>query len=134
MSRVYDSFVLPDIIRHMENSHNNTLAVIGQGYVGLPLAITAVNAGWNVLGVDIFESKVAQINSGSSPVEDISDDQLQLAIKSGSYEATTTSLKFLKPRSSLYVSLPHLMKNENQILRHYEVQQLHLRHFFQIKL
>ena len=45
------------------------LAIIGQGYVGLPLAIAAVDAGWTVIGVDSFEAKVNQINGGSSPVE-----------------------------------------------------------------
>ena len=65
------------------------LAIIGQGYVGLPLAIAAVDAGWTVIGVDNFEAKVAQINSGSSPVEDISDAQLKAAIAKGAYKATT---------------------------------------------
>jgi UDP-N-acetyl-D-glucosamine dehydrogenase len=68
---------------------NKTLAIIGQGYVGLPLAMAAVEAGWTVIGVDNFEAKVSQINSGSSPVEDISDEQLQLAIANGVYKATT---------------------------------------------
>jgi UDP-N-acetyl-D-glucosamine dehydrogenase len=65
------------------------LAIIGQGYVGLPLAMAAVDAGWTVIGVDNFEAKVAQINGGSSPVEDISDTQLQAAISRGAYKATT---------------------------------------------
>lgn len=66
-----------------------TLVVIGQGYVGLPLAMAAVEAGWTVIGVDNFEPKVAQINSGSSPIEDISDEQLQIAITKGAYKAST---------------------------------------------
>jgi UDP-N-acetyl-D-glucosamine dehydrogenase len=65
------------------------LAIIGQGYVGLPLAMAAVDAGWTVIGIDNFEAKVAQINGGSSPVEDISDAQLQAAIAKGAYRATT---------------------------------------------
>jgi UDP-N-acetyl-D-glucosamine dehydrogenase len=65
------------------------LAIIGQGYVGLPLAMAAIDAGWSVIGVDNHSGKVAQINSGSSPVEDISDAQLKLAISAGVYEATT---------------------------------------------
>ena len=65
------------------------LAIIGQGYVGLPLAMAAVDAGWTVIGVDNFDSKVAQINGGSSPVEDISDAQLQASISKGAYKATT---------------------------------------------
>ena len=65
------------------------LAIIGQGYVGLPLAMAAVDAGWTVIGVDNFEAKVAQIKAGSSPVEDITDVQLQTAISKGVYKATT---------------------------------------------
>ena len=65
------------------------LAIIGQGYIGLPLAMAAIDAGWTVLGVDNLEAKVAQINGGSSPVEDISDAQLQAAIARGVYKATT---------------------------------------------
>jgi UDP-N-acetyl-D-glucosamine dehydrogenase len=68
---------------------SQTLAIIGQGYVGLPLAMAAVDAGWTVIGIDNFEAKVARINSGFSPVEDISDVQLQIAIKKGSYTAST---------------------------------------------
>jgi UDP-N-acetyl-D-glucosamine dehydrogenase len=65
------------------------LAIIGQGYVGLPLAMAAVDSGWTVIGIDNFAAKVAQINAGSSPVEDISDKQLQAAISNGDYIATT---------------------------------------------
>ena len=65
------------------------LAIIGQGYVGLPLAMAAVDAGWTVIGIDSLETKVFQINSGLSPVEDISNAQLQAAISKGVYTATT---------------------------------------------
>jgi UDP-N-acetyl-D-glucosamine dehydrogenase len=65
------------------------LAIIGQGYVGLPLAMAAIEAGWTVIGVDNLVSKVAQINSGSSPVEDISNERLQSALLSGMYKATS---------------------------------------------
>jgi UDP-N-acetyl-D-glucosamine dehydrogenase len=65
------------------------LAIIGQGYVGLPLAMAAVDAGWTVIGIDNFSAKVEQINGGSSPVEDISDTKLQAAISRGAYKATT---------------------------------------------
>ena len=76
---------IPTVSMHREQ----TLAIIGQGYVGLPLAMAAVDAGWTVIGVDNFEAKVAQINSGSSPVEDITDAQLKAALSKGAYTATT---------------------------------------------
>jgi UDP-N-acetyl-D-glucosamine dehydrogenase len=68
---------------------SKVLAIIGQGYVGLPLAMAAVDAGWIVIGVDNFAAKVHQINEGTSPVEDVSDQQLQAAISNGHYTATT---------------------------------------------
>lgn len=73
----------------MSVKKGQTVAIIGQGYVGLPLAMAAVDAGWTVIGVDNFERKVTQINNGSSPVEDITDVQLQAALHSGAYFATT---------------------------------------------
>ena len=73
----------------MNVQRSQTLAIIGQGYVGLPLAMAAVDAGWTVIGIDNLETKVAQINSGSSPVEDVTDGQLQAAITKGAYIATS---------------------------------------------
>ena len=73
----------------MSSNNNQTLAIIGQGYVGLPLAMAASDSGWNVIGIDNLEAKVSQINSGSSPVEDISDAKLQSAIRQDLYKATT---------------------------------------------
>ena len=73
----------------MSVQKSQTLAIIGQGYVGLPLAMAAVEAGWAVIGIDNSEVRVAQINSGSSPIEDIPDAQLRAAISIGDYRATT---------------------------------------------
>ena len=81
------------------------LAVIGQGYVGLPLAMAAVDAGWSVIGVDNLESKVALINGGSSPVEDISDVQLQAAISKGVYRATT-DFSLVAEASAITICVP----------------------------
>jgi UDP-N-acetyl-D-glucosamine dehydrogenase len=73
----------------VSDQQDRILAIVGQGYVGLPLAMAAVDGGWTVIGVDNLPAKVAQINGGSSPVEDISNEQLQTAISSGFYKATT---------------------------------------------
>jgi UDP-N-acetyl-D-glucosamine dehydrogenase len=63
--------------------------VVGQGYVGLPLAIASVNAGFDVTGIDKDERKVNNLNSGISEVEDISASELKSAISSGKYRATS---------------------------------------------
>jgi UDP-N-acetyl-D-glucosamine dehydrogenase len=89
------------------------LAVIGQGYVGLPLAMAAVDAGWTVIGVDIFEAKVAQINGGSSPVEDISDTQLQASISKGAYKATT-DYKAVEKASVITICVPTPLDDKSE--------------------
>ncbi len=73
----------------MSTQQPKVLAIIGQGYVGLPLAMAAVDAGWTVIGVDNLAAKVDQINAGTSPVEDVSGQRLQTAISNGLYRATT---------------------------------------------
>ena len=65
------------------------LAIIGQGYVGLPLAMAAVDAGWLVIGIEKSISRVNQLNSGSSPVEDISDKRLASALAAKKYLASS---------------------------------------------
>ena len=65
------------------------VAVIGQGYVGLPLSITASKYDFEVTGVDIDAAKVSEINKGRSPVEDISDSQIVEVISSGKFKAVS---------------------------------------------
>lgn len=89
------------------------LAVIGQGYVGLPLAMAAVDAGWSVIGVDNLEAKVVQINEGFSPIEDISDAQLQIAISKGLYIATTDFSSVAKA-SVITICVPTPLDEERQ--------------------
>lgn len=64
------------------------LVVIGQGYVGLPLAEAAVEAGYAVSGLDVSQSLVDGINSGVSHIDDISDRAVQTML-AGGYRATT---------------------------------------------
>ena len=70
------------------SDRSKVLAIIGQGYVGLPLAMAAVDAGWSVIGIEKSASRVAQLNSGSSPVEDISDTRLASAIAANKFMAS----------------------------------------------
>jgi UDP-N-acetyl-D-glucosamine dehydrogenase len=89
------------------------LAIIGQGYVGLPLAMAAVDAGWTVIGIDNFEAKVAQINSGKSPVEDISDIQLLTALASGAYRASVDFSSVAKA-SVITICVPTPLDNKRE--------------------
>ena len=70
------------------SDRSKVLAIIGQGYVGLPLAMAAVDAGWSVIGIEKSVLRVEQLNKGSSPVEDISDLRLAKAIELNKYVAS----------------------------------------------
>jgi UDP-N-acetyl-D-glucosamine dehydrogenase len=52
------------------------VAIIGQGYVGLTIAVGAAGAGHTVVGFDVNAGLVEQLNSGKSHIEGISDSQL----------------------------------------------------------
>jgi len=64
------------------------IVVMGQGYVGLPLAVRAVEAGHDVVGYEIDPTKVAELNAGRSYVEDIDNDRLASVTGTGRYLAT----------------------------------------------
>jgi UDP-N-acetyl-D-glucosamine dehydrogenase len=65
-----------------------SVAIVGQGYVGLPLAVRCAEVGMDVLGFDIHDGLVRQLNAGISHIGDVSDTALRTALKSG-YEATS---------------------------------------------
>jgi len=72
------------------SSKNATVCVIGLGYVGVPLAVASAQAGFSVLGVDVDESKIEQINRGVCYVEDkYSEDLLPGLVSSGKIKAYT---------------------------------------------
>jgi UDP-N-acetyl-D-glucosamine dehydrogenase len=66
----------------------STVTVIGQGYVGLPLAQAAAGAGWKVFGLDVTQSLVDALNAGTSHVDDLSDQDIATMLDQG-YCATT---------------------------------------------
>lgn len=65
------------------------VAIIGQGYVGLPLAMACSEAGFAVCGIDIDQSRVDSLNSGNSHIEDVFSDRLKTSLDLGGYHATS---------------------------------------------
>ncbi len=58
------------------------------GYVGLPLAVEFANAGFQVTGIDLSESKVARVNAGHSYIADVPNEILGDLVESGRLQAT----------------------------------------------
>jgi UDP-N-acetyl-D-glucosamine dehydrogenase len=64
------------------------LVVVGQGYTGLPVAMRAVEAGFDVVGFDIDEVRVKRLAAGESHVEDVTSSDIAQALATGRYEPT----------------------------------------------
>lgn len=64
------------------------VAIVGQGYVGLPLAMAAAKAGLNVIGLDNNRSKVSSLNDSISTIEGVDLRELKKVISEGNYFAT----------------------------------------------
>ena len=80
------------------------VAVIGLGYVGLPLAIQATNSNLKVYGYDIDEEKVNSYNLGKSSIEDISDIELQKSLEKGLF--LSSNPKYLSDSETIVISVP----------------------------
>ena len=65
------------------------VTVVGQGYVGLPLAMRAVECGYRVVGFEIDEERVRRLRAGDSFVEDVDGSVLRRALDSGTYTASS---------------------------------------------
>lgn len=65
-----------------------SIGIVGLGYVGLPLALAGVDAGFRVLGFDINKGRVAAINGADQVISYIGSDVMQAAIDTGRLEAT----------------------------------------------
>ena len=75
------------LIKRIENREAQ-IAVVGMGYVGLPLAVAFAEAGFTVIGVDVDADKVQALNQGRSYVEDVPDEQLTPLVASGRLKAS----------------------------------------------
>jgi UDP-N-acetyl-D-glucosamine dehydrogenase len=77
-----------DLVRRIE-AKQARLGVIGLGYVGLPLAVEFARAGFPVVGFDVAEDKVKELNAGRSYIPDVPSEHVAEVIKSGTFVATT---------------------------------------------
>ena len=72
----------------MSGLKTDRLVVVGQGYAGLPVAMRAVEAGFDVVGFDVDVVRIKRLAAGESHVEDVTSDQVARALATGRYEAT----------------------------------------------
>lgn len=75
----------------LDQLHNRTakVAILGLGYVGLPLAVVFADAGFDVIGIDPDQRKVDSIRDGVSHIQDVPTEQVARLVAAGKLHATT---------------------------------------------
>jgi UDP-N-acetyl-D-glucosamine dehydrogenase len=89
-----------------------TAGVIGLGYVGLPLLLTASRAGLGGIGYDVSVDRVEALGSGRSHIDDVSDDELAKAIANG--VAITATPSDLRDADALFICVPSPLGRNRQ--------------------
>ena len=76
------------LLEQLQN-HTAKVAILGLGYVGLPLAVVFADAGFDVVGIDPDQRKVDSIRSGVSHIQDVPTEQVARLVAAGKLRATT---------------------------------------------
>ena len=77
------------LLQNKIKDHTAKVGIVGLGYVGLPLAVEFAQAGFEVVGIDIAQSKVDDLNNGISYIQDIPTETLRPLVESGKLRATS---------------------------------------------
>lgn len=83
----------PDAVSALLQALNNqsaTIGVAGLGYVGLPLAVEYAAAGFEAIGIELSETRTAQLNAGTNYIDDLDDVEVAALVDRGMLRATTT--------------------------------------------
>jgi UDP-N-acetyl-D-glucosamine dehydrogenase len=86
-------------------SRDSHIAVVGLGYVGLPLAIAFAEAGLDVEGIDVSEARIAMLTARRSPIDDVSDDRLGAALD-GTFRVATQADASVGDADGVFVCVP----------------------------
>ena len=81
------------------------IAVIGCGYVGLPLAVRLAETGFRVIGIDVDEQRVRTLREGTSPIMDVSEVRLREQLESGRFRASSDNDE-LREADVIFVTVP----------------------------
>lgn len=89
------------------------VAVVGLGYVGLPLAVEKAKAGFKTTGFDVQSKKVDFVNSGHNYIGDVIDDDLKELVDEGMLSATT-DFSFIKNADFIAICVPTPLDRHQQ--------------------
>jgi UDP-N-acetyl-D-glucosamine dehydrogenase len=89
------------------------VAIVGAGYVGLPLAQTFAQAGKTVVLVDVDAARVEQLNRGESYIEDVSHEAFRESVESGRVSAST-DYDTLRDANAILIALPTPLSRQRE--------------------
>ncbi|MBP1704305.1 MAG: nucleotide sugar dehydrogenase [Chloroflexi bacterium] len=90
---------------NQDQAPDRRVAIIGLGYVGLPLAVAFTEAGLAVTGIDANPARVSELNGGTSPIDDVPDERLRAALSAG-FRAVAPAEAHLGDVDGLFVCVP----------------------------
>ena len=82
-----------------------TVAIVGLGYVGLPLAIEFAREGYRVIGFDVSQRVVDRLNSGVSHIQDVSSADVKKFVDAGLFTATTDEAR-MREADAISIAVP----------------------------
>ena len=89
------------------------IAIVGAGYVGVPLAQVFANAGRSVVLVDVQADRIAQLNRGESYIEDVPSEELKRLVDDGRVSATT-DYDVLREVDAILIALPTPLSEQRE--------------------
>jgi UDP-N-acetyl-D-glucosamine dehydrogenase len=92
-------------LKRLNDEKCTSIAVVGIGYVGLPLAVSFAEAGFTVAGYDVVEKTIAKLKAGHSHISDVPDEAIARQMKAGRLDFTIDAGALAKA-DALFVCVP----------------------------
>lgn len=109
---------LVDSLKDAFTTRRARVAVVGLGYVGLPLAVEVASAGFQTVGYDVSQSRVDKITAGTSPVMDVPDAQLR-QVRAGDVLTASTDPGVLAACDAVIICVPTPLRGNKEPDMHY---------------
>src|SRR5258705_8598907 len=99
------SMTVRDELLRKIDTRSATVAVVGLGYVGLPLAVEFAKAGFKVIGYDVSERVVSLLNAGKSHIQDVPSAEVADLVRRKLFTATTDEAR-LADADAISIAVP----------------------------
>src|ERR1041385_7948903 len=94
-----------DSLRSLLEARTAKIAILGLGYVGLPMALEFIRAGFPVTGIDVDPERCSELAAGRSYIADLTNDDIVGAFETGRFEATS-DMSALSEADAILICVP----------------------------